>query len=47
MQYMENIREIEKRSEIRQKHAKEWCEHEYENYKKKYESSVSNYSIFV
>ncbi len=28
------------------KKVKNWCEIEYESYKKKYESSINNYSIY-
>ena len=44
--YNQNIKEIEGRKVEEEKKIKEWSELEYENYKKKYESSINNYSVF-
>lgn len=44
--YNQNIKEIEERKLELQRKERDWCELEYDAYKKKYESSINNYSIY-
>ena len=44
--YNLSVKEIEERKFIESKKVKEWCNQEYDSYKKKYETSICNYSIY-
>ena len=44
--YVTYIRDIENRQEEEKKRERQWSFIEYENYKKKYENSMNNYSVF-
>jgi hypothetical protein len=44
--YVQYIKDIESRLEEEKKRERHWSLLEYENYKKKYENSLSNYTVF-
>lgn len=45
--YSKNMRAHEARQEEKKRKERHWCEQEYDSYKKKYETSVCNYSILM